>query len=557
MVILQSHELNIQFKSYTGQIARICEDFHIDSLKSQIAALCETLEESNLINIALVGGFKTGKSSFLNSLIGRDIMPVAVLPLTSVITYAQYGPEDKATVRLLNGQTKTISLQELADYITEKSNPENVKQVDKVDVELSNLQTYKGIRFVDTPGFGSAYKHNTLTSTGWLPKVGAAFLAVNVTNPFSEADILLFKELDAYTPEIIILLTKTDLISAKEADEVVKFIREQVKKHLNKDVKILPFSNKPGFESIRNSVYEYIQKTIADDQVRKSSEIISHKFRSILTKCREYLELALSAANSVQESRQQLFRLLAVERQRFPEIKREIWLISSGIKARVQTDSSDIFHKKYLPVKDKLVNELKEQIPNWNGNLAETSTAFRSWAKDNLTRELEIISQENGLQLTGRHLRPALDSFSRIVRAFQDRMASDIENAFKTKFSGASFDARVEKPKEPDVQVGNVFMTPWEIIWYLIPMRLFRPLVTRHFLRLIPWETEKNLYRLGSQWYETISRSIDQMAQQAEEFIQNEINTVENILTEAPDQQKEIEKAIIDLEQMKNDEKTS
>jgi len=63
----------------------------------------------------------------------------------------------------------------------------------------------------------------------------------------------------------------------------------------------------------------------------------------------------------------------------------------------------------------------------------------------------------------------------------------------------------------------------------------------------IPWEAEKNLSRLSSQWFEAISGSIENTAKQAVEFINNEIVTIENILAEAPDQKKEIEKAISDL----------
>jgi hypothetical protein len=257
--------------------------------------------------------------------------------------------------------------------------------------------------------------------------------------------------------------------------------------------------------------------------------------------------LALSAANSVQESRQQLSGLLRIERQRLPNVKKEIQLISTSFKARTQADSSDSFQKEYQPVKDKLVNELKGQIPMWKGNLAETSEAFSKWAEDNLTKNLEIISEENGLRLSGNHLHPALDSFSRIVCAFQDRLAKDIEDALHTKFSGAVFDAKIEKPKQPDVKVGNVFMTQWEIIWFLIPMWLFRPLVNRHFFRLIPWEVEKNLYRLASQWYEAISRSIDHIAKQSSEFIENEINTVESILIKSPDQKTKILETISEI----------
>ena len=110
MDVIQDQDINPVYKNYVDTINRICGDFHIDSLKGQIAAIGETVQENDYINVALVGGFKAGKSSFINSIIGRDVLPVAVLPLTSVITYIRYGPRNKAQVKLLNAQTIEISV---------------------------------------------------------------------------------------------------------------------------------------------------------------------------------------------------------------------------------------------------------------------------------------------------------------------------------------------------------------------------------------------------------------------------------------------------------------
>ena len=140
----------------------------------------------------------------------------------------------------------------------------------RVDVELECLWQYPGIQFVDTPGMGSVYKHNTTTSTGWLPRIEVAFLAVNVAQPLSEAELGLLKELDTYTCEIVLLLTKIDLVPANDVNTVVQFIRDQVKQHLNKDIRIFPFSIRSSFEASQQAVYEFIRQSIAGNRLPKS-----------------------------------------------------------------------------------------------------------------------------------------------------------------------------------------------------------------------------------------------------------------------------------------------
>ena len=164
-----------------------------------------------------------------------------------------------------------------------------------------------------------------------------------------------------------------------------------------------------------------------------------------------------------------------------------------------------------------------------------------------MIKQLEIVSEEIGPQLSKDYLNTTLTSFSRVVRAFQDRLANDIEKALHTEFSGAAFEVEIEKPKEPDLHLDFIIISIWEMFLFAVPMKPFRLLVNRQFMSRIPWETEKNLSRLSSQWVEAISCSIDNMANQAVEFINNEIVTIENILAEAPDQKKKIGRAISDL----------
>src|SRR3989304_7568553 len=83
-------------KTRLDAIEGICSRFRIDSLAPQVAAASETLRSGGVVDIAVLGRFKTGKSSFLNCLIGREAMPVDVLPATAVVTRIGFGPADRA-----------------------------------------------------------------------------------------------------------------------------------------------------------------------------------------------------------------------------------------------------------------------------------------------------------------------------------------------------------------------------------------------------------------------------------------------------------------------------
>jgi GTP-binding protein EngB required for normal cell division len=191
------------------------ERYDIESLSGLIAS-ARAMTRENEISVAVLGRFKAGKSSFLNHFLGRDFLPVGVVPVTSVVTKIRYGEHEEARVHYQDGRDPEIPLDGIGRYITEKTNPENVREVVLITVELPEVRRFRGLQFVDTPGLDSALAHNTQTALDWLPQVGLALVAVSVDPPLSQRDIELLQSLYQYTPKVAVLLTKADLLNEHE-----------------------------------------------------------------------------------------------------------------------------------------------------------------------------------------------------------------------------------------------------------------------------------------------------------------------------------------------------
>src|SRR5208283_2650651 len=131
-----------------NRVTALADELKLANLQPQIAACRNQLNAGNDgIDVAVFGRFKAGKSSFLNHLTGRDVLPIGVVPLTAVITRLRCGPDEKAEVQFLNGTTTTISLEEIHLYVGEKENPDNRKQVASVEVALPALQPFAPLQF--------------------------------------------------------------------------------------------------------------------------------------------------------------------------------------------------------------------------------------------------------------------------------------------------------------------------------------------------------------------------------------------------------------------------
>lgn len=198
--------------------------------------------------LAVLGQFKRGKSSLMNAIIGRDLLPTGILPLTSAITILKYGPVERLVVRRLNSIfPEELPISALADYVTEIGNPGNQKKVKTACVELPVPFLRRGIEFVDTPGVGSAITANTETTYDFLPECDAVLFVTSVDTPMTSLELSFLKDIRKYVDKIFFVVNKTDLLDDDERSEVLKFVIATIQSQIGRDsVKVFPVSARLG-----------------------------------------------------------------------------------------------------------------------------------------------------------------------------------------------------------------------------------------------------------------------------------------------------------------------
>jgi len=225
---------------------------------------CEELREkveTNTFNLVVVGQFKRGKTSLINALLGADILPVAVVPLTSIVTIITYGEALNIKVFFNEGRTLDITSESLPDYVTEKGNPKNIKDVGEVVVTYPSPYLKDGVRLIDTPGVGSIYQHNTDVAYRYLPKSDAALFLLSVDQPMSNAELDFLGDVKEYSNKIFFLLNKADYFSEADLRESIEFTSGVLKEAMGAEVKIFPVSAKLALDGKLNCSDELLLKS--------------------------------------------------------------------------------------------------------------------------------------------------------------------------------------------------------------------------------------------------------------------------------------------------------
>jgi GTP-binding protein EngB required for normal cell division len=545
------HPAQSAARSIVEKVRQAADHFHIVSLRRHIDA-CEGLfAQDRLIDVAILGQFKAGKSSFINSLIGQDVLPVGVIPVTTVITRLRYGDKPSAEVTHFDGSTLEVPLGEVGDFISEERNPANARNVEVVDIALPALGRYPGLRLVDTPGLGSVFRYNTETSEDWLPNVGAAIVAVSADRPLSDSDLSLLCGLARYTPKILILLTKTDLLSQGEQKEVIAFFKSTLRREMSQDVPVHPYSTKARTDLLKGRI-DSLLLGLSMNRDAEFANILRHKVSSLAGSCLAYLEIALKASEKADRDREGLKEIILTEKLNYDLIRSELFAVAGENVLQTRTFIAARLETRRIEFTRRLMTKLRKEMPAWKGNLWGLTRMYEEWLEDNLTSELNEISREEHRHFFGT-LNKTYMSVSRSLDLFRNLLDRNIEAVLGIKLSPAEWDINVPEPDRPDVAFAKVFDFHFDVLWFLIPMAIFRKVFEKHFLGKIPGIAQMHLSRLAYQWEVRINRTIEEVRDQALQYVQDEVATIDGLLSRTAGRSDEIWEAIGELRHRLNE----
>ena len=300
------------------RIQNIIVDLENEELQEEIEQLSSKIRNEKFYLVVL-GLFKRGKSSFINSLLGKEVAPTAVVPLTSVITLIEYGEKDYAKILFHDKTESIIDISQVDEYIAEEKNPHNKKNVELVTLFI-NSDILKTISIIDTPGVGSTLEHNTKTTYAFIEKIDAAVFIFSADIPITEIEAEFLKKLYQSVPKIIFVLNKKDIISQKDLDSILNFNRNVLKSICGEDeAKIFLLSAKQAIEGHKKqdrrlieesgiqNIIDEINSLLKNDKTEILSKSSLNRFNSILNQVNLFLEVQLQTLKTPIDKLQQQY----------------------------------------------------------------------------------------------------------------------------------------------------------------------------------------------------------------------------------------------------------
>eukprot|EP01133_Synstelium_polycarpum_P000174 gene174-209_t len=227
---LVTNEQQDLFKKNAVLLESIQKDLHqYNAPEESVQILRDALDQlkESLFLLVVVGEFNSGKSSFLNALLGNTYLKEGITPTTSKINILKFG-EKHTNLPGRNDETEVISLP---------------------------VPWLKDISLVDTPGTNAVIKGHQQITEHFIPRSDMILFVTSVDRAFSESERIFLNTIRQWRKKIVVVLSKADLVEsnpmgdpAADLAEVQKFVSDNFAELLGENPVLFPVSAKKALK---------------------------------------------------------------------------------------------------------------------------------------------------------------------------------------------------------------------------------------------------------------------------------------------------------------------
>lgn len=405
-----------------------------ESIKDNI----ETLKKGEF-SISVVGEFSTGKSTFLNALMGEKILPSFSNETTATINFLRHKDRSEngecGVVVYKDGREEKLNKADI-DTIkryasTDSSDVKVAESVDHLDLFLDSRFLENNVTLVDTPGLnGIAEGHREITQEQ-IKRSSAGIFLFNANQPGSRSDFEFLSEfrrrldLDGKGNSILYVLNKIDSIKVSEG-ETVESVVNKLKENYRKVYpdattipEIWPIAAYPALVARSSQQLDYRGKNGGFTAEEKEEFERISRLQAFEDRLWKFLTQGEKAK---QELMGPITQLIAVLKERKDECSRELEILNGSV------DQSQIEEKRLelQKSKDELEEKLKEATKSMTEDVQKAEEDFYNEIKAESKRFINQLSSK-------------IDNFEDIEEIEPDRINKEIQRTL-TRIAGDAYD---------------------------------------------------------------------------------------------------------------------
>src|SRR5262249_12222790 len=139
-------------------------------------------------HLVVVGEFNHGKTTFVNALLGSNILPVGVTPTTAVIHHLEYTETPRAEVVYESGAKKEIPFSDVRGFAVGGGHRARGDEVHHLEVGYPADLLRERVVLVDTPGVNDLSLQRADITYSYIPRSDAVLFLLDAGQPLKESE---------------------------------------------------------------------------------------------------------------------------------------------------------------------------------------------------------------------------------------------------------------------------------------------------------------------------------------------------------------------------------
>lgn len=262
--------LNMSFQKEKDSIARqirglLKKDYaqKSDKVYDKLTKLLSDIYDDKY-TIVVLGEFKRGKSTFLNTLLGKSLLPMNVLPETATINIIRYCDTPKVLVHYLDGHQETGEANyDFLKRFSAADNQEDVCSIKYLEIGYPLDFIKENIVLIDTPGVSDLNEQRMEITYGIIPKANVVLFLLDAASPLKNTERIFIenKLLNIGINHIIFIVNRYDFVDEEEEPDFLQDLKDRlINTFFSKDndskikeICVLPLSALTALQGIENN----------------------------------------------------------------------------------------------------------------------------------------------------------------------------------------------------------------------------------------------------------------------------------------------------------------
>ena len=217
-----------------GRVGEVAKGIGAQSLSARITDDVVPKLLAERFHLVVVGEFNHGKTTLVNALVGRDILPTGVTPTTAVIHHILHAPEPYARVIREDESRETVPFDTLKEWVATENAERQARQarVSYLEIGLPSKLLEDQIVLVDTPGVNDLSHQRADITYNYIPRSDAVLFLLDAGQLLKESErVFLFEKLLAKSRDkIVFVVTKADIWSPEERVQGMEYVTRELGK---------------------------------------------------------------------------------------------------------------------------------------------------------------------------------------------------------------------------------------------------------------------------------------------------------------------------------------